>query len=200
MHGDSNIKLLNIDDEVKTALKLLHKFSSTLSLTSAIGKSGWSPTHYGYLTPRKEPPYPFLGEVLWSPWTVWTGMEKRPLVHTGLRTSDCTAPSESLRRLRYHGTTKRRWHTLKLRCACTQFPLTSLTLVTSGFYDLVDEDVFRGRLPCCLKISYRENTGSCFLDPQCSLRRILDNPEDGVTANTNQLGFLPLKTRGLFTL
>jgi len=188
--------MVNGDGEVKTASQRAHKFSSALSLTSALGESGWPTSHYGCLNPRKEPPYQFLGEVLWSPGPVWTGMEKKPLVPTGLRSPDRTVPNESLHRLRYHGITKRRWHTSKMPCVYTQFLLISLTLVMSGFYNLVDEYIFCGMMPCCLKINYRENKGSCCLDPQCSLRRVLDNSEDGVTANTNQHGFVPLKTRG----
>ena len=56
--------MVNGDGEVKAASQRAHKFSSTLYLTSALGGSGWSTSHYDRFTSRKEPPYPFLGEGL----------------------------------------------------------------------------------------------------------------------------------------
>ena len=69
------------------------RYSSTHSLTSAPDGSGWLAPHPSRFIPEKESRYPG-----WSPGSVWTGTEN--LAHTGIRSPDLLARSESLCRLR----------------------------------------------------------------------------------------------------
>jgi hypothetical protein len=68
--------------------------SSTLSLTSALDRGGWSTPRPGRFTPGKEP-------AGWPSEPVWTGTEN--LDSTGIRSPDRSARSESLYRLSYPG-------------------------------------------------------------------------------------------------
>ena len=73
-----------------------YKFSSTLSLTLALDEVGGQRHAPTALPPGKTryPSYRASGQV-------WTGAEN--LAHTGIRSPDCPARSESLYRLRYPG-------------------------------------------------------------------------------------------------
>ena len=75
-------------------------YSSTLSLTSALGGDGWSTSHPGPLTSGKDP-VPIVQEAGWAPGQVWTGAEN--LAPTGIRSPTRSARSESLYRLSYPG-------------------------------------------------------------------------------------------------
>jgi len=110
--------------KLKTASQCAHKFSSTLYLTSALGGSGWSASPYGHFAPIKEPQYPFLGEVLWSPGPVLTGMERRSLVPTGLQTPVPYNPYRVITptALSRHYEAEMAYIEIELRCASTQFP------------------------------------------------------------------------------
>jgi len=71
-------------------------YSSTLTLTSAVGGDGWSTSH-----PGEESRYPFVQEAGWGAGPVWMGKENRaPL--TGIRSPDRPGFSESLYRLCCH--------------------------------------------------------------------------------------------------
>jgi hypothetical protein len=49
--------------KLKTSSQRAHKFGSNLGLTSTLGGSGWTTSHYGRFTPRKEHPLPpFRGD------------------------------------------------------------------------------------------------------------------------------------------
>ena len=69
------------------------RYSSTLSLTSALGGGGWSAPRPGRFTPRKDL-VPTVQEAGWAPRPVWTGAEN--LAPTGIRSPDRLACSESL--------------------------------------------------------------------------------------------------------
>ena len=73
-------------------------YSSTLSLTSALDRGGWSTPHTGRFTPGKDS-VPIVQEAGWAPEPVWTGGEY--LAPTGIRSPDLPARSESLYRLSY---------------------------------------------------------------------------------------------------
>ena len=45
---------------------VVYKYSSTLSLTSALGGGGWSTPSPGHFTPRKDP-VPIVQEAWWAP-------------------------------------------------------------------------------------------------------------------------------------
>ena len=64
-----------------------------LSLTSAIDKGGWSTPRPGRFTLGKDP-VPIVQETGWAPGPVWMGVEY--LTHTGIRSPDRAARSESL--------------------------------------------------------------------------------------------------------
>jgi hypothetical protein len=70
------------------------------SLTSALDGGGWSTPRPGRFTPRKDT-VPVVQEAGWAAGPVWTGAEK--LAPIGIRSSDRTASSESLYRLRNSG-------------------------------------------------------------------------------------------------
>ena len=61
------------------------RYSSTLSLTSALDTSGWSTPHPGCFTPGKDTVHTVL-EDGWATGPVWTGAEN--LVITGIRFQD----------------------------------------------------------------------------------------------------------------
>ena len=62
-------------------------------------RGGWvSVTPWPLFTPRKDP-VPIVQEGEWAPGPVWTGAEN--LLHTGIRSLDRPASSQSLYRLRY---------------------------------------------------------------------------------------------------
>jgi hypothetical protein len=76
------------------------RYSSTLSLTSALGRGGWLTPRPGCLTLGKWPgTYCTGGWVVPGP--VWTDSEN--LARSGIRYPDRPARSESLCRLSYHG-------------------------------------------------------------------------------------------------
>ena len=77
------------------------RYSSTLSLTSALDGGGWPMSSPGRFTPGKEDPVPIVQEVRWVPGPVWTGAEN--LAPTGIQSPVCPARSESLYRLCYPG-------------------------------------------------------------------------------------------------
>ena len=58
------------------------KYSSTLSLTSALDGGGWSTPRPGRFTPEKDP-VPIAYKAVWTPGPVWTGAEN--LATTGIR-------------------------------------------------------------------------------------------------------------------
>jgi hypothetical protein len=68
-------------------------YSSTLSLTSALDKGGWSSTRPGRIIPGKDP-VPIVQEAGSAPAPVWTGVEN--LAPTGIRSPNRPARSESL--------------------------------------------------------------------------------------------------------
>ena len=72
------------------------KYSSTLSLTSALGRGGWSTPRPGRFTPGKDP-VPIVQEAGQVPGPVWTGAAN--LAATEIRSPDRPARSESLYRL-----------------------------------------------------------------------------------------------------
>jgi len=69
------------------------RYSSTLSLTSALDGVGGQRHAPAALAPGKEP-VPILQEAGWAPGPVWTGVEN--LATTGIRSPDRSASSESL--------------------------------------------------------------------------------------------------------
>jgi hypothetical protein len=80
--------------------KLEYRYSSTLSLTSALDGGWLSTTQPGRFTPGKDP-VPIVQEVGWILGSVWTDAEN--LAPTGMRSPDRLARSESLYRLSYLG-------------------------------------------------------------------------------------------------
>jgi len=78
----------------------VERYSSTLSLTSALGGGGWSTPRPGRFTTGKDL-VPIVYEAGWAPWPVWTAAEN--LAPTGIRSPDRPARSESLYRLSYPG-------------------------------------------------------------------------------------------------
>jgi hypothetical protein len=68
-------------------------YSSTLSLTSALGKGEWSTLCSSRFTTGKDP-VPIVQEAGWAPGPVWTGEEYLAL--TGFGFPDRPARSESL--------------------------------------------------------------------------------------------------------
>ena len=78
------------------------KYSSTLSLTSALVCGGWTTPRPGRFTPGKCT-IPIAQEAGWAPGPVWKGAEN--LAPIGIRSPDRPARSESLYRLNYPGPT-----------------------------------------------------------------------------------------------
>ena len=78
-----------------------YRYTSTLSLTLALGGVGWSTPRPGRFTHGNDP-IPILQEDGWAPGTVWTVTENSPT--TGIRSSERPVRSESLYRLSYPGT------------------------------------------------------------------------------------------------
>jgi hypothetical protein len=76
------------------------RYSSTLSLTSALDGDRWSSPRPGRFVLGKESA-PTVLEAGWAPGPVWTGTEN--LAPTEIRFPDCPARSQSLHRLRYPG-------------------------------------------------------------------------------------------------
>ena len=77
-----------------------YRYSSTLSLTTALDGGRWSTPRPNSVTPGKDP-VPIVQEAGWAPGPVWTGAEN--LAATGIRSPDRPACSESLYRLSYPG-------------------------------------------------------------------------------------------------
>jgi hypothetical protein len=75
------------------------RYSSTLSLTSALDGGGWSVPRPGRFTHGNDP-VPIVQETGWAPGLVWTGAEN--LAPTGIRFLDCPTRSELLYQLRYY--------------------------------------------------------------------------------------------------
>ena len=76
------------------------RYSSTLSLTSALDGDGWSRPRPGRFTTGKDP-VSIVQEAGQAPRPSWTGAEN--LFPTGIRSPNSPARSESLYRLRYPG-------------------------------------------------------------------------------------------------
>ena len=74
------------------------RYSSTLSLTSALDGGMSSTPRPGRFTPRKDP-VPIVQEAELAPGPVWAGAEN--LAPTGIKSTDRPARSESLYRLSY---------------------------------------------------------------------------------------------------
>ena len=72
------------------------RYSSTLSLTSALDGGGWSTPHPGRFTPGKDP-VPIALEDGWVSEPVWMGTDNP--APTRIRSPDCPGRSESLYRL-----------------------------------------------------------------------------------------------------
>ena len=81
-------------------LEWAQTYSSTLSLTPALGGGGLSTPRPCRFTPGKDP-VPIVQEAGWAPGQVWTGVEN--LAQTGMRSPDRPAHRESLYRLSYTG-------------------------------------------------------------------------------------------------
>jgi hypothetical protein len=69
------------------------RYSSTLSLTSALDRGVWSTPRSGRFTPGKDP-VPIVEETGWAPGPVWAGTEN--LAPTGIRSPNRPVRSESL--------------------------------------------------------------------------------------------------------
>jgi hypothetical protein len=78
-----------------------YRYSSTLSLTSALEAGGVVNSTPRPLYPRERNPVPIVQEAGWAPGPVWTGAEN--LASIGIRSPDCPAHSESLYRLSHPG-------------------------------------------------------------------------------------------------
>jgi len=76
------------------------RYSSALSLISALHRGGWSTPRPGRFAPGKNP-VPIVWEAGWASEPVWTGAEYLAL--TGIRSTDGPVRGESLYRLRYPG-------------------------------------------------------------------------------------------------
>jgi hypothetical protein len=74
------------------------KYSSTLSLTSALNECGWSAIRPGRFNPEKDPG-PMVQEAGWAPGPVWTGAEN--LAPSGIQSPVRPARSVLLYRLSY---------------------------------------------------------------------------------------------------
>jgi hypothetical protein len=85
----------------------VHRYSSTLPLTSALDGGWWSTPQPGRFTPGKEP-VPIVQEVGWAVGQVGTDAEN--LAPTGIRSPDRPARSESLYRLSCLGPRAAMWH------------------------------------------------------------------------------------------
>jgi len=70
------------------------RYSSTLSLTSALDAGGWSTPRPSRFTPREREPVPIVQEAGWAPGLVWTG--KANHTTTGIISVDRPGRSESL--------------------------------------------------------------------------------------------------------
>jgi hypothetical protein len=75
-----------------------YRYSSTLTLTSALDGGGWSTPCPGRFIPGKDQ-VPIVQEAGWAPGTVWKDAEHRG--STGIRFPDHPARNESLYRLSY---------------------------------------------------------------------------------------------------
>jgi hypothetical protein len=78
-----------------------YRYSSSLSLTSALNGAGCSTPRIGRFTPRERDPVPILEEAGWAPGPVWTDAENP--APNGIRSPERPVRSESLYRLRYPG-------------------------------------------------------------------------------------------------
>jgi hypothetical protein len=72
------------------------RYSSTLSLTSVLGRFGWSTPRPGLFSHRNDP-IRMIQEAGWDPGPAWTGAEN--LASNGIRSTDRPPRSESLYRL-----------------------------------------------------------------------------------------------------
>jgi hypothetical protein len=77
-----------------------YRYSSNLSLTSALDEGGWSTPRPGRFTPANYP-VPVVYEAGWATWPVWTGAEN--FTPNGIRSPDRPDRSESLYQLSYPG-------------------------------------------------------------------------------------------------
>jgi hypothetical protein len=73
------------------------RYSSTVSLTSALDAGGWLTPRHWPLNPRERDPVPIVQEAGWAPGPVW--MDAENIFCTGIRSLDYPATSESLHRL-----------------------------------------------------------------------------------------------------
>jgi hypothetical protein len=76
---------INHISRAKGKRKCIVKYSSTLSLTSALYGGGWSKPRIGHFTPWNRP-VPIVREAGWAPMPVWTSEEN--LVPTWIRSPD----------------------------------------------------------------------------------------------------------------
>jgi hypothetical protein len=74
-------------------------------VSSALEGGGWSASRPGRFTPRKDP-LPIIQEAGWAQGPVWTCAKNR--THTGIRSPDRPASSQSLYRLSYRARLKRK--------------------------------------------------------------------------------------------
>ena len=80
---------------------MVNRYSSTLSLTSALDLGGCFKATPRPLYHRERDPVSIAQEADWAPGPVWTGVEN--LAPTGFRSPECPARSESPHRLRHPG-------------------------------------------------------------------------------------------------
>jgi hypothetical protein len=94
-----------------------YRYSSTLSLTSALDGDGWSTPRPGCLTPRERRGTHCIGGWVWNG---RCGRGAEILAFTGIRFPDRSARSESLYRLSYPGqsSSARRLHLFTLWLVC----------------------------------------------------------------------------------
>jgi hypothetical protein len=78
--------------------EIKYRYSSNLSLTSALDGCGWSTPRPGRFTPGNDP-VPSVQEAGWAPGPVLTGAKN--LAQNGIRSPDRPGRSESLYRIRH---------------------------------------------------------------------------------------------------
>ena len=76
------------------------RYSSNLSLTSALDGGGWSMPRLGRFTPKNDP-VTTVQKAGWAPRPIWTAVEN--LAPIGTRSPDRPASSQSIYRLRHPG-------------------------------------------------------------------------------------------------